>query len=256
MSKVSEALKLVDRGIAVFPCDPTPDPNKDNKPKKTPLTKHGFKDSTADPAQIREWWREYPDALIGVPTGDRFVVIDCDLHHRRALGWYFDHAVRLITRKHTTGSGGTHLLFRPHAGFGTISAGKIAPHIDTRGIGGYIIWWPAEGLEVLHGNVLAEVPDWIIRKLETPKAAEYVPRPITVTSVCRSIEGIIRMIATATPGERNGKLFWGANRLKDAADQSIISHSDAMGLALEAATRCGLPYVEARKTVASAFRNR
>jgi len=102
--------------------------------------------------------------------------------------------------------------------------------------------------------VLAEVPDWIVEKLRKPEEPEYMPGPVTVNFVCRGIEGVIRTIANASPGERNGKLFWGAKRLKDAADQSIISRSDAIGLALEAASRTGLPIAEARRTVASAFR--
>jgi hypothetical protein len=243
MSTVSEALKLAERDVAVFPCGAD----------KRPLTKNGFKDASCDAAQVKEWWRRHPDALVGVLTGKRFVVVDCDLHHRKALGWYFDHAVQLITRKHSTKSGGRHLLFKPDDRVGC-SAGKIHPHIDTRGKGGYIIWWPAEGLEVLHGDVLAEVPESIIERLNKEPDPVPIPRPVTLNSVCRGIEGIIRVIAMAAPGERNAKLFWGASRLKEKAEQSIISQNDAMGLALEAASRTGLPLGEARRTVASAFR--
>jgi len=63
---MKEALKLADRGLAVFPCGPD----------KRPLTTHGYKDASSDPAQIKEWWREHPNALIGVPAGDKFVVIE------------------------------------------------------------------------------------------------------------------------------------------------------------------------------------
>jgi hypothetical protein len=52
------------------------------------------------------------------------------------------------------------------------------------------------------------------------------------------------------------RFCFGANRLKEAAEHSIISHSDAMGLALEAADRAGLPPTEASRTVASAFQGR
>ena len=243
MSTVTEALKLAGQNVAVFPCGAD----------KKPLTKHGFKDATAQLAQVREWWREFPDALIGVPTGEKFVVIDCDLQHRKALGWYFDHAVQLITRKHSTKSGGRHLLFKPDDRVGC-SAGKIHPHIDTRGRGGYIIWWPAEGLEVLHGGVLAEVPEWIIKKLEPEPYPVPVPRPVTVDSVCRKIEGIIGSIATARQGERNSLLHWGACRLWELVQQSILTPSDAFALAVEAGRQAGLPHVEACRTVKSAFR--
>ena len=55
----------------------------DNKEMdKKPYTKHGFKDATLNPSLIRHWWTQWPDALIGVPTGERFVVVDVDLQRR------------------------------------------------------------------------------------------------------------------------------------------------------------------------------
>ena len=245
MSTVSEALRLAERDVAVFPCGAD----------KRPLTKNGFKDASVAPAQVKEWWRRHPGALVGVPTGEKFVVVDCDLQHHEALGWYFDHAVSAITRKHSTKSGGRHLLFKPDDRVGC-SVGKIHPHIDARGRGGYIIWWPAEGLEVLHGGVLAEVPEWIIKKLEPRPEPDPVPivRPVTVDSVCRKIEGIIGSVATARQGERNSLLHWGACRLRELVQQSILTRSDAFALAVEAGRQAGLPHVEACRTVNSVFR--
>jgi hypothetical protein len=237
MSTVSEALKLAVQDVAVFPCGAD----------KKPLTKHGFKDATANLAQVREWWREFPSALIGVPTGARFVVIDCDLQHRKALGWYFDHAVQLVTRKHTTKSGGRHLLFKPDDRVGC-TAGKIHPHIDTRGKGGYIIWWPAEGREVLHGAILAEVPESIIERLNKEPDPVPIPRPVTLKSAKRQLEGIIGAIATAPAGQRNSFLHWGACRLSELVQQSILTAGDAFALAVEAGTRTGLPYAEVSRT--------
>jgi bifunctional DNA primase/polymerase-like protein len=196
--KAATALRLAERGVPLFPCKSS---------NKHPYTLRGFKEATTDPALISEWCRIFSDALIGVPAGDRFVVVDIDLQHAEAQQW-FSRADLSTTRTHLTRSGGRHLFFRADDRVGC-TIGKIWPHIDTRGKGGYIIWWPAEGFEVLHADVLAEVPDWIVEKLREPEQPDYVPRAITVT--CRGIEGIIRIIATASPGERNGKLFWGAN---------------------------------------------
>lgn len=36
---------------------------------KTPITRHGFKDATTNPDQIRSWWMEYPAGNIGIATG-------------------------------------------------------------------------------------------------------------------------------------------------------------------------------------------
>ena len=148
--------------MPVFPCDND----------KRPFTAHGFKDASTDPDVIRRWWTRWPNALIGVPTGIKFCVVDVDLQHPEAQEWY-GRANLPVTRTHVTRSGGRHLLFRPHDEF-RCSASKIWKHVDTRGLGGYIIWWPAEGLEVLHAGTVAEVPGWIIAKLNPPPPP---PRP-------------------------------------------------------------------------------
>jgi putative DNA primase/helicase len=150
-----EALKFARQGIAIFPCGAD----------KTPLTRRGFKDATTDGATLHDWWTCWPDALIGVPTGIKFCVVDLDLQHEEARRWYDKNRERLpLTRAHVTRSSGRHLLFQPHDKL-KCSAGKIARGVDTRGPGGYIIWWPATGLEVLHPDALAPVPDWLIDKL-------------------------------------------------------------------------------------------
>jgi len=122
-------LRLAERGIPVFPCSTI---------NKAPLISGGFKNATTDQALISEWCRIFPEALIGVPTGEGFVVIDADLQHAKAQQWYA-RANLPPTRNHTTRSGGRHLLFRPDDRI-RCSAGKLWPHIDTRGKGGYIIW--------------------------------------------------------------------------------------------------------------------
>jgi hypothetical protein len=244
MTRMTVALNLAEKGHAVFPC----------APNKTPLIERGFKAATTDQKLIQRWWRRHPDAMIGVPTGARFVVIDADLQHPGAVYWYA-RANLPITRMHVTRSGGRHLLFRADDMVGC-SAGKLWPHIDTRGRGGYIIWWPAEGFEVMHDSVLAEVPDWIITKLNPPEPypSSTSPPPITAKSARRKIEGIVGTIAAAQEGQRNSLLHWGACRLAELVGQSILARADAVALAIEAARQAGLPYAEANRTIRSAFR--
>jgi hypothetical protein len=184
MSKLwPEALKLARRGISVFPC------NQD----KAPLTPHGFKDASRDPDIIGRWWQRWPDALVGVPTGDEFVVLDIDQEHEEARRW-LDANFRALpaTRTHQTRSGGLHLLFAPHPKF-TCSAGKIARGIDTRGAGGYIIWWPTsmnrfegaldtttfDGTVVLSGFTHAPLSGW--------SAAVGIPKSSLTIELWRSV---------------------------------------------------------------------
>src|SRR5204863_4533638 len=150
MAALQSALRLAAKGHRVFPCKNFPD---DPERNKKPYVRWD-REATADPSVITEWWHRFPNALIGAPAGKRFVVLDLDFtKHVDAQQWYHDNSDRLpLTRKHTTQSNGRHLLFKPHAEIKN-SAGKIAPGVDTRGAGGYVIWWPAEGLEVLHGGM-------------------------------------------------------------------------------------------------------
>jgi bifunctional DNA primase/polymerase-like protein len=240
------ALKLARRGLRVFPCSAD----------KRPLTINGFKDASADPDIIHSWFTEYPDALIGVPGGDRFVVIDIDLQHLDAQRWYDDNRSRLtLTRMHVTRSGGRHLLYLPTSQVGC-STGKLGPHVDTRGSGGYIIWWPACGLSALHGRALAPVPDWIIAALHPPPPPEppNVVRLSPRIATHRQFEGIVRRVATAHPGERNTLCYWGACRMAELVAQNALGRADAIEIVIEAASRAGLPRNEARRTALSAFR--
>jgi putative DNA primase/helicase len=116
----------------VFPC------GRD----KRPLTKHGFKDATKDRATIEKWWGRWPTAMIGVPTGkvSGFFVVDVDPD---GTEWLEKKRKYLpITRIHKTPRG-QHLLFKYVPGAGC-STSKVAPGVDVRGDGGYIIWWPSE----------------------------------------------------------------------------------------------------------------
>jgi hypothetical protein len=240
---IAHAQKLAAHGHVVFPC----------RQDKAPLTPRGFKDASTDAGTIARWWTTWPDALIGIPTGDKFVVVDCDLQHIEAQYWYA-HANIPATRTHTTRSGGRHLLFQPHPEV-RCTAGKIHPHIDTRGHGGFIIWWPACALEVLHDEVLAPVPSFILRALSrpapSPPLASIAP---TQETAARQLEGVVRAVAQAPEGQRNCLAFWGGCRLAEMASLGLLSRSTAMDIAVEAATRNGLPYREARRTVESAFK--
>jgi hypothetical protein len=45
---------------------------------KHPLTPHGLKDASSDPAQLTGWWRRWPQANIGLVTGELAEVLDVD----------------------------------------------------------------------------------------------------------------------------------------------------------------------------------
>jgi hypothetical protein len=233
------ALTLVERGHPVFPC----------KPDKKPYTVSGFKNASADPDVIIKWWHKWPDALIGVPTGLKFVVLDLDLQHPEADQWYA-RANLPLTRTHFTRSGGRHLLLKPRDDFKN-STSKIWPHVDTRGAGGYIIWWPGEGLEVMHGGTLAEVPKWVMAKLKPPVRARREPVRLRFDT---DLDPLLRVILRAKEGERNNATFWAACRLAEHVYAGQLSDGDMINLVIGAAARNGLPNIEAKQIAMSALR--
>jgi archaellum biogenesis ATPase FlaH len=119
------------------------------KPRaKTPLTKHGFKDATMDEKQIRQWWEMWPDANIGVPTGEQFWVLDVDPRHggedsRAAL--VQQHGALADTLRQTTGGGGSQYLYEMPDQAKITNATQVCgwKGIDVRGEGGYIVVPPS-----------------------------------------------------------------------------------------------------------------
>jgi hypothetical protein len=104
-----------------------------------------------------------------VPTGIWFDVLDLDLQHGPARQWLDEHRAELpVTRTHVTRSGGRHLLFKPNAAV-KCTAGLIAPNVDTRGHGGYIVWWPAHNCAVENPGTIAPLPEWLLAALNPPR---------------------------------------------------------------------------------------
>jgi Bifunctional DNA primase/polymerase, N-terminal len=236
------ALALGADGWFCFPC------MKD----KRPATPHGFKQARGDPNGLRELWRQYPGPLIGVATGAASAVdvLDLDRKHLEAGAWWDANRDRLRqTRCHRTRSGGLHLLFRHAVGLRS-TAGKIAPGVDTRGDGGYIIWWPAAGLPVLSDVSPAPWPAWLLAQLETlPDRPRK--RPAVIIPDDRALGRLVRVVAGAPEGQRNNFAFWAACRAGEMARSGLIGLETAASVIAAAAMRAGLSQQEAERTARS-----
>jgi hypothetical protein len=239
-SVVEQAVVLARRGFQVLPVQES----------KVPATKHGFKDATSDPEEAADLVRRCRAPLIAVVTGAASGVdlLDLDARHG-ATAWWLANRHRIPpTRTHRSRSGGLHLFFRHSPGVRN-TASRIAPGIDTRGTGGFAIWWPAAGFPVLSDAPLAEWPDWLLEALKPPP----VPRdaaPLRVPDD-RVLAGLVRCVVGATEGQRNRVAFWAGCRAGEAVRSGFISEAYAVALVTEAAQRAGLPEVEARRTALS-----
>lgn len=145
---VEHALNYARHGFPVFPCDPTDKQplvprDKDADGKPIPKT-GGLNKATRDEAQIREWWRKYPRAMIGLRMGPEAGVfaIDPDVPKEPGdpdgLAAFRDlaaaHDYVPTTHAHVSPRGGRHLLFAYPADITiTNSPGALPPGIDVRG---------------------------------------------------------------------------------------------------------------------------
>ena len=84
------ALPLAAGGWPVFPL------GQDKKPR----TMHGFKDATKDAAQIAAWSEQWPDALVGVPTGKASGVFVLDVDVKNSKDGFSTLSTKGISRQH------------------------------------------------------------------------------------------------------------------------------------------------------------
>jgi len=158
------ALGYSAKGIPVFPCKPAPD--------KSPMTKRGFYDATTSRPRITGYWKAFPHASIGMPTGERsgFFVLDED--RPGALDELEEKMGKLPpTLTIRTPRGGRHLYFRYEEGI-TNRTGSLPEGIDVRGEGGYALVPPSTGYTVEHNAPVAEPPEWLLEALREPQKPE------------------------------------------------------------------------------------
>ncbi len=137
----------------------------------------GFKDASTDLADIERMFGHRGAELIGVPTGEAsgWDVLDLD-YRSGAKVFELTNQHRLPeTRIHETQSGGRHLVFL-HAPGVRNSASSIAPGVDVRGSGGYVIVPPSPGYRIISDAEPCHWPDWLL-EMVLPKPVPAVPRP-------------------------------------------------------------------------------
>jgi hypothetical protein len=255
MTPLDAALRYATRGWRIFPCDRT----------KRPLTAHGYKDAASDQNQIRAWWQNHPDALIGFwPGPSDIAVLDIDMKHgTNGLATF----VRIEgcpilppTPSCRTPTGGMHLHYRmpvPRIGATVGAAGTgIGDGLDWRGDTGYaILPSPGSGYrwEHWHYGNCTPVPVPIALMPREPKQSGRFSNGLSQANH-KSLAGVLRCVWTSTEGERNSRLFWAANRYVEATKQGLIGERDARALLAEAGGACGLAEREIRATVESAFK--
>ena len=183
------AQKYARRGIATFPISPL---------SKVPIKgSNGVKDASTAADVLEAMFNSVPDCNIAIATGapSGLFVIDIDIKHN--LGKYGDDSLEALikelgplpdTWECQTPSGGRHIYFKLPDGVTILnSAGQLAPSIDIRGSGGYVVAPPSklndssgqaaryewEAASQPVDTPLADIPDaWLKRILDTQRGGK------------------------------------------------------------------------------------
>ncbi|MER5597444.1 bifunctional DNA primase/polymerase [Streptomyces sp. NPDC002265] len=270
---LAHALSAAERGLAVLPLSRTKLPALRSPHRRDPAAPpchgecgrfgHGVYDASTDPVRIR--------ALFAAAPWTTGYGIACGLPPHHLIGVDLDTksgtdapaALRELARRHLftipatvvvlTPSGGRHLWLTgpPHVVVPN-SAGRLAPGIDIRGAGGYLV---GPGSRTAHGVygvapgcarlAPAPCPPALLRLLLPPPRTHRA----TTSAADGHGQGLVQFVLAAHEGQRNTRLFWAACR----------AYENGIGPALlaplvDAAVVTGLAEHEARATIASAAR--
>lgn len=130
----SAALWYAQHGLHVFRLQPG---------TKVPFKfSRGCKEATTDAGQIDTWWTESPDANIGIATGHLVDVIDVDgFEGVCSYVKIIEELPQVYGKVSTPRPGGMHLYVAAVPGRGNRAG--VLPHVDYRGLGGYVVAPPS-----------------------------------------------------------------------------------------------------------------
>jgi len=151
----TSALAAINLNLSVFPLiEQSKDP--DGRPGMAP---HGFKSSSKDPNQVREWWTKSPDANIGIDCGASDLCV-FDFDRKESIPAWVENfkTLKIQTAK------GIHVYTRG-ARPSKRMYDETGKHIgEIKSIGGYVIWdksvHPSGAIyQIVDDSPIAPVPD-------------------------------------------------------------------------------------------------
>jgi hypothetical protein len=227
-SMLEAALAYASVGWAVFPVHP--------KNKRPYPGSRGFYDATTAPEQIHRWWWRNDISMIALATGSRSDVFAVDLDRKpgKADGvatWAKLKAERGApdTLSSVTPSSGEHHFYRNVEGLRCVALDTIAPGIEIKADGGYVVLAPSfctaikdiAGVAYRWNEPLiapAEPPDWLVA--EILRHSSHYEQPVEPPSDDVSPERIIAALNAIDPDlDRKSWIAIGCALFKQLGDE-------------------------------------
>ena len=216
--------------------------------KKHPLTEHGHLDATVDETIIIDWWRQWPNAIPAIATGETSGVVALDIDIRPDGSGFDTLECELEIATHPEGPtahtprGGCAVIFKWPGHFVKTSVGALGPHLDIKADRGSLLlppgpsrtWDPHLDID----TPISVMPDWMHLSCEVECPTDPTPSPLLVRPqpLLRyaevALDSAVTTIVTAPDGQQHDTL----NREVYSIARLVAGGTMPAPLAIEALT--------------------
>jgi RecA-family ATPase len=221
---------------------------------KIPLIRNWQTEATDDPEVHRMWANLHREKFVywGVPTGiaNDIFVLDVDVKKENGHEELKKYPMpKTLTQR--TPSGGMHYIFKyPQDGKKYGNRVKFLPGLDTRGDGGYIIWYGGDDTPP------GETPTWLREKAspshnQISQAASQSTIKVAPEIAAEVVQKSLDNIREAPEGESNNVLNVESFKLGQLVASQSITRDYAEQALFRAAKDRGKPDYEAKATITS-----
>jgi Bifunctional DNA primase/polymerase, N-terminal/Primase C terminal 2 (PriCT-2) len=212
---LTAALGYAKRGWAIFPVPPGT--RKSQKSAKS--SSRRLWGMTSDPVEIESDFRQWPDAGVGIPTGEvnSFFVVEADtleghnvdgLASLKALEAEHGQLPETLMVESPTGSVHRYFNWPKTPGMDIRNSGsKLGPGIDVKGNGGMVIAPPTKTKKGVYRWVndlpIADAPDWLIKLVEKSERPQRVPNAAPNAKYELIEDDKLREVMTCVPNDED-----------------------------------------------------
>ena len=268
------ALDLAASGVSVFPLHTAASRQgcscgraDCHSPGKHPRVSRGVHAASTNPNTIRSWWRAWPDANVAAATGNGLTVIDIDGPTGLASLEHLNHTLGALPATTTVATGnGRHLYFTTPTGSEIPnSASTLAPGIDIRSTGGYVVAPPSQHASGTHYRYLndhtrVDLPVAWLDALTVQRPARPRATTTTPTDDCpvgghpyglAALDNEAHRVANAGTGSRNHTLNSAAFNLGQLIEATGLDADHVRHVLTSAGAGVGLNDHETAATITS-----